>query len=38
MMRSFCIVRFDDGIGEIEDESRSAASSYAHVTSTRASI
>lgn len=37
-MRSCYIVRFDDSIGEIEDESRSAASSYVRVTSTRASI
>lgn len=37
-MRSCCIVRFDDGIGEIGYESRSAASSYARATSTRAGI
>lgn len=36
-MRSYCIIRFDDGIGEIGDESRSA-SSYVRVTLTRASM
>lgn len=37
-MRSCCIIRFDDGIGEIGDESRSASSFYVRVTLTRASM